>query len=90
MKRLLADYFFLLLTETCSSANIGTNLVLNGHYYTKIKNPAHYEYEYAMEECRLQGGILPTIETEQNFVDTKLIASKSKDIFSLLSCVLKV
>ncbi len=66
--------YFLYCTDTCPSASVGTDFVLNGHYYSKLQSPSSKNYEQAMENCRDQGGILPIIQTEQDYNDAKVIA----------------
>lgn len=71
---ILVLLYFCYCTDTCPSASIGTDFVLNGHYYTKLGSPSSKNYEQALEACRDQGGILPTIQTEQDYNDAKVIA----------------
>ncbi len=73
---LFIPLFYLFCTDECLSASATTDYVLNGNYYINVGSSDYVHYETAMENCRLQGGALPTIQTEQDYLDAKVIAGR--------------
>ncbi len=76
---LFIPLFYLYCSAECPSASATTDYVLNGNYYTSVGNSDYVHYETAMENCRSQGGALPTIQTEQDYLDAKVIAGKFRN-----------
>ncbi len=70
-----------IFAEECSPANIGTEFVYNGHYYTELKNPTSQNYQTALSSCTSKGGFFPTIRTQAEYNDAKIIAGKFIDSF---------
>ncbi len=66
--------FVVACTDECPSASTSADYILNGNYYTSVRSSDYDKYERAMENCRSQGGALPTIQTEQDYLDAKVIA----------------